>query len=764
MLNRPLADRGAVRSVPRRWPPVAIGVALVAGLLGLTPPASAQVKSWNAAGGNWGLAGNWLPVGLPGPANQVFVGNTAAAENAFLTVNVDALAQSLTITDGMSVNTSGGQLIVTGALSVTGRNEVDIITYPSRLRVYDNLAFYDTIVGQATVDDGAWIQLEGGQLVVSGLLTIGSDGALIGEGTVVLPGDISTVMLLNGSLGPGTGGMTLIMEGDGRIDLDGSVGGDRTINITGAMIDGTDFASLEIIGTGLTDAFDDTIWLSSSNQLTMALDEPWSLGPLGVLRFSSGDSGLPSFVNGAPLTILGELEFLGATPYAYFTAPVTFAPSAVAMLGPGDRLRLNGATTVEGGTFTVGLDGRIDFWGTTLLEGGAFATVSPDPDDGFVQFNGPTTYDGSVSFVGFARQEGDATVVGPTTIDAEGATFDMDGVLGTNAWSIANALTISAQSLDQGGSVVDSTITIAGTFAGRLTVNLDIPGAFWYAHGFLDLGGVAAILTTRIEGTPLVVSGDMRITNAVRITADTLLPNGGEVEFASESARLRLTGVTTVASGFDFSGGGNLENDGMGVMRLLPAADLGATDLGNAGVLEVGAAIGVASVDDLTLEATSVWNVDIGGPTQGTEHDLLVVTGSDNQLGGALEVRLIDLGSGIYTPRVGEKFYVMAAPPVTLDGVFANDPVTFIPNASYHWTIGYETGEVADSVTLTVDAIVPCLGDLDGDGKIDGADLGLLLASWGPCRGCDADLDGSGAVDGADLGVLLAAWGPCPSK
>jgi hypothetical protein len=51
----------------------------------------------------------------------------------------------------------------------------------------------------------------------------------------------------------------------------------------------------------------------------------------------------------------------------------------------------------------------------------------------------------------------------------------------------------------------------------------------------------------------------------------------------------------------------------------------------------------------------------------------------------------------------------------------------------------------------------PVFGDLDGDGFVNGADLGLLLAAWdSPDPG--ADLDASGTVDGADLGLLLAAW------
>jgi hypothetical protein len=34
--------------------------------------------------------------------------------------------------------------------------------------------------------------------------------------------------------------------------------------------------------------------------------------------------------------------------------------------------------------------------------------------------------------------------------------------------------------------------------------------------------------------------------------------------------------------------------------------------------------------------------------------------------------------------------------------------------------------------------------------------LGLLLAAWGTSSA--ADLDGNGSVDGGDLGLLLSAW------
>ena len=51
-------------------------------------------------------------------------------------------------------------------------------------------------------------------------------------------------------------------------------------------------------------------------------------------------------------------------------------------------------------------------------------------------------------------------------------------------------------------------------------------------------------------------------------------------------------------------------------------------------------------------------------------------------------------------------------------------------------------------------------GDFDGDGVVGGADLGVLLASWGPCPApCPADLNGDGVVGGADIGLLLVNWG-----
>jgi hypothetical protein len=63
--------------------------------------------------------------------------------------------------------------------------------------------------------------------------------------------------------------------------------------------------------------------------------------------------------------------------------------------------------------------------------------------------------------------------------------------------------------------------------------------------------------------------------------------------------------------------------------------------------------------------------------------------------------------------------------------------------------------------TISVLVASGCPADLNDDGEVNGADLGLLIGQWGVCVGCQADLNGDGIVDGADFGLLIAAWGLC---
>src|SRR5262245_27252591 len=57
-----------------------------------------------------------------------------------------------------------------------------------------------------------------------------------------------------------------------------------------------------------------------------------------------------------------------------------------------------------------------------------------------------------------------------------------------------------------------------------------------------------------------------------------------------------------------------------------------------------------------------------------------------------------------------------------------------------------------------------CPGDFDGNGVVDGVDVAILTAIFGPCPpgvACPADLNGDQVIDGADLAILNTLLGPC---
>jgi formylglycine-generating enzyme required for sulfatase activity len=67
------------------------------------------------------------------------------------------------------------------------------------------------------------------------------------------------------------------------------------------------------------------------------------------------------------------------------------------------------------------------------------------------------------------------------------------------------------------------------------------------------------------------------------------------------------------------------------------------------------------------------------------------------------------------------------------------------------------------ALALTAPGHAQCPGDITGNGQVNGADLGLVLAVW-ESDGSDqpgSDVNQDGIVNGADLAYVLGAWGPC---
>lgn len=142
---------------------------------------------------------------------------------------------------------------------------------------------------------------------------------------------------------------------------------------------------------------------------------------------------------------------------------------------------------------------------------------------------------------------------------------------------------------------------------------------------------------------------------------------------------------------------------------------------------------------------------------------------------GAYLNAYVSSGQDVVLP-VGTKFGILDYPPGDFVGNFFKSDNSGRLLSGDLIAIGLNTYRIAyydtafdpknpTMVTLTVVPATNCPADLNHDGMVDGADLSLLLQSWGPCGSgaCPADLNGSGYVDGADLSILLNAWGNCPA-
>jgi hypothetical protein len=113
------------------------------------------------------------------------------------------------------------------------------------------------------------------------------------------------------------------------------------------------------------------------------------------------------------------------------------------------------------------------------------------------------------------------------------------------------------------------------------------------------------------------------------------------------------------------------------------------------------------------------------------------------ELAGNLIVSLADLGDGLFAPRIGDRFEVIAANGA-VTGEFADAELPPLPD-ELDWFVDYQPS----SVTLAVLAAA----DFDRDGDVDGTDL----ASWQSGVGAiepekqNGDANDDGFVDGADF-------------
>jgi hypothetical protein len=170
-------------------------------------------------------------------------------------------------------------------------------------------------------------------------------------------------------------------------------------------------------------------------------------------------------------------------------------------------------------------------------------------------------------------------------------------------------------------------------------------------------------------------------------------------------------------------------------------ADLGVTNfnLGIAETLSASISGGSATFNNAIFAPSFDFNVNIGG--------IISTSFSGNFVETAEQTFSCDVDAENGTASISNfqiSQIVFVVPPEELpDGV---DSVTIFADVNL--------SNVTMSGTYDETKDVP--GDLNGDQKVDGGDLGILLSQFN--QPGTADFDDSGFVDGGDLGFLLSVW------
>ncbi len=244
--------------------------------------------------------------------------------------------------------------------------------------------------------------------------------------------------------------------------------------------------------------------------------------------------------------------------------------------------------------------------------------------------------------------------------------------------------------------------------------------------------------TVHAANAPIsLLTGSFLNTGTVMVDAGTAITRQGGWE---QSAGVTRVNGTLSATGPMVISGGSLEGVGSVSAPLVEMVE--GTVQPGAGPSNLIGALQIAG--DFSQGAAGTLQIELGGTTSGIQSDLLSVTGNVN-LGGTLNLSLVDG----YLPAQQDQITVVA-----WTGVRTGDFEVIEGPQNLSITVGPQ------SITVHVSPRAQVEGDLNGDRTVDGADLGILLASWGLCSKelCPADLNGDDQVDGADLGILLANW------
>lgn len=639
-------------------------------------------RDWTGAGDgvSWGDPGNWLPPGVPGMDDDVFIG-AAFSDTASLSVprfevavllEERARVRSLRIgseTGGVTMRIEGDTL----TSSTGGSNEALLVVGPGA-------AFEVPDEGVFTNHPEGVVRLAGGHLAGAGMFVNGgllekidppgfsravstvsmgvenlredpADGAIIlNEGILVFESPIEnsgTVIANSGSemwLDPADGpfvegeilrndGLVLLEEGSSLVFADGVV----FANLAGGELR---LLGGDLVGDGGLDNIGQVnkldpegAFISTVSTVSVPFDNRNEDPADGALTVGGGTLAVEDeFSNSGTVIVNSGSEAL------FDPADGPFVVTEIVNMG--EVIVEEGATLTvvdPGLVFSNRSEGVMEFQGGTLAGGGRLVNtglirstdITPlltarTAFDMVVESRQDDPGDGAIIVQGGTLAIQDSLLNGGDIDVESGGTLEIaapDSVpltVGTGLLGSSGRIDIAP-----GGALVNETgvlVTLTGVVnnRGSLTVG---PGAHWFQRGttFVDSGAVVTIESDERA------AGTFENRGILALGGGALVENRGEF-LHKENGTLAGNGTLDNTLGQFFA---------QGILR--PGLPIGTLTL----------------LGDLVFGSLSeVW-VQIGGTAPGTEHDRVVVDGQI-VFGGALQVALLG-----FEPQVGDRFDIV---------------------------------------------------------------------------------------------------------
>lgn len=527
-----------------------------------------------STGATWNNGANWSPAGVPDPADDVII-NTA------MTLDVDAVVNTLTINTTRSLNLAGFNFTVSGTTTINGSGVIND----------NNDAGANIFIGAITIPTGAgglnsannssWEFRGGIAATTTGIVT------LTGTGTISFTTNDQTFS--------GTSNITLnnLTVASG-ITLTYSNTGTLTVN-AGTTINGT----MAISSTAGLKTFIGAVSVGASGTISNSANAPFQfrggISNGGTVSIASGTGAKTFATNDQTLSGSGNITL----------APVTINAGITITNNNTGISTINGAFTLNGGFDDGNSGGSNVFGGLITIPTGGSLTTSFNSN---YEFQGgiTTTGSGFVNLTGTGIIQFTATQtinqLGPVTISnitvPSGVTLSFSNTsnftnLGTT--SVDGSISVLASA---GTKRFDGLVTVSAT--GSFTNNNN--AVFEFRNGISNAGTFTLNSGTgnkNFTTNNQALSGPITINNIV--IDDVVVTNNGTLTSTS------ITG-TTVGSNLTQGTNANLIYNGTGT--ILATGSLTATASGNT------VTYGLTSVN--IRSTTGYYNLTTSGSTTKT--------------------------------------------------------------------------------------------------------------------------------------------------